>query len=260
MSKNNKSIKYLVLILIVILQIFDLSCGPSMTVMTFNNKTEVSKLSNLMYKDHVLFFENLSFSDDKKNINGKIFYTPNYIVIAKTKYTKDGFNQLFLSNLLDLSLISLLVGNQINNKNDNNIWINLATGYLFLDLFLGANSIYNEFFDNNERKIFLMKKSYSIKLPLVSNELKEIYSKLEKEKIKNSLGESTFFLSKICSDKSNFYKLKIEKDGTFSIPYNIYSNYKICSFEKKEKYPYVNFGNEVYFHNASSHIYSDVLK
>jgi hypothetical protein len=261
MNKKREFTKYLILLIIVILQIFDLSCGPSMFFLTFDGtKNEAKEIGNLAYKDHCLFIEERKISEDKSTITGKLFYTPDYSLLVKTKFNQEQFNTILLTNLIDLGAISLILANQSNTKNAN---INLGTGlslaYFFMDFSFGNNAIFEELNNKTEKRIYLMRKnSTSIKYNQIKN-MKDFIPEIKKEDTKKELGKSKIFLSKNCNDKNNIYTMKIEKDGSFKMPYNIFLTHKICNLETENEFPYIKIKTNSNLAEIQNHIFSSDL-
>lgn len=259
--QRKKIYKYSILLLVLFLQVFNFSCGPSFVGSFLPPSKTVNGISNVTYDEYELFIKEAYVYKKSDLIKGKLFYTPNYKINAEIKEDNSfKLTSLIISTAIDIGLVYSISTYQPNPKDQ--IIGNVAKGVgivnFSLDFLLGLFgiiSITNSSFSNNSTNF----KEISLN-PKENNYIydnKNILNDVKKNAIKEQLSDVNLILSKECGDDNLVYNVKVESDASFSAPYLFFNSLKICAVQFDKNKPYIRIKKDVDFKNISNHIFSD---
>jgi hypothetical protein len=258
-----KTYKYSLLFLIIFLQIFDLSCGPSFVGSVVPSSKSVKGISNVTYDGYDLFIKDIYVYKKSDIVKGKFFYTPEYKVNANIKEDYNfKLTSLIISTAIDIGLIyglatykpeprDQIIGNVAKGVGIVNFSLDFLLGLL------GIVTITHSSFSNDStsfKEISLNSKENDY---IYDN--KKVLNNLKKDAIKEKLSDVNLILSKECGDDKLIYKIKVESDGSFSMPYLFFNNLKVCTIQFDKDKPYMKIKKNVDFKTISQHIFSDPI-
>ncbi|MFN4150352.1 MAG: hypothetical protein ACK4IX_05370 [Candidatus Sericytochromatia bacterium] len=258
---KRKTYKYSILFLIIFLQVFDLSCGPSFVGSFLPPSNTVNGISNVTYDEYELFIKESYVYKKSEIVKGKIFYTPNYKINAEiTEDSNFKLTSLIISTAVDIGLIYAISTYKPEPKDQ--IIGNAAKGVgivnFSLDFLLGLFgiiSITHSSFNNDSTKFKEINLSPEAKNYILFDNKNLLYN-LKKNAIKEKLSDVTLVLSKECGDDNLNYKVKVESDGSFSMPYLFFNNLKVCTVQFDKDKPYMKIKKNLDLKTMSQHIFS----
>lgn len=261
--KRKKTYKYSILLLIIFLQIFDLSCGPSFLGTVSSSSKSVKSISNVKYDDYELFIKEAYVYKKDDIIKGKLFYTPDYRINAEVNEDNTfKLTSLIIATLIDIGIIYGISTYQTAPKDQlvGNIGKGIGITNFSLDFLLGVvgiASITSSSINNDSTK------SQEIKLNSKENDYiydnKKLLNDVKKSSVKEKLSDVNLILSTKCGEDNLTYKVKVESDGSFSAPYLFFNSLKICTVQFDKDKTYIRIKKDVDFKSTSNHIFSDPI-
>ncbi|MFN4150353.1 MAG: hypothetical protein ACK4IX_05375 [Candidatus Sericytochromatia bacterium] len=253
----NNNIKKLLLLSIISLQLLNLSCGPSLIFKFQNNEKNISQITNISYDNHTIFFKNVIADIKKDEINGKLFYTPNFVINAKTKINYKGkINGL--NGTMWLNLVFMLIFQTSKDSKSYGFTFNDAmTTFFLIDAFSNFYEIQTLINKDEKQKDNDITLTDKINYHYFYDPI--VYSNLNKDENKKVLSNVSIKLSEDCNTMKEVYELKISSDGLFSLPYSIFNKSKICEFKFNEVDKEIKMQTDIYIKDVEYNIFSDEI-
>lgn len=259
---TKKIIKKLFLLSIAFSQILNWSCGASLISRIQDNDKNISSIKNITYDDYSLAFKDVYVNRKTDTISGTLYYVPNYTINAEleTSYTKriNAFGIGLLVNFIFLSMASV---SKLQSKDASQGFT--ATDMLSLsllgDVAIASWEIYSlkqkELEEDNNKKEIPINESKNFRFLTNKKVLETLTKELHPEKLQNV----SINLDSDCEKTKNPYTLKINSDSTFSLPYNVFKNSVICSFDFDSNLNILKMKNDYYFEDVERNLFSDEI-